>query len=118
MAEQALVGSRHYRKPPQGRVAAQGSCCQHLPRWRHINHPTSGEADLPVMYAAVPLDSDGRVLAIGRSAVMMADMQQRLLQAQQSMERNYLEIRHLETRYRLLFQVSSESGFILSMPIA
>ncbi|GAB5498732.1 MAG: transcriptional regulator PpsR [Pseudohongiellaceae bacterium] len=83
------------------------------PRWRHINHPTSGEADLPVMYAAVPLDSDGRVLAIGRSAVMMADMQQRLLQAQQSMERNYLEIRHLETRYRLLFQVSSEAVFIV-----
>jgi len=83
------------------------------PRWRHINHPTSGEADLPVMYAAVPLGSDGRVLVIGRSAVMMADLQQRLLQAQQSMERNYLEIRHLETRYRLLFQVSSEAVFIV-----
>lgn len=82
-------------------------------RWRHINHPGGNDADLPVMYAAMPLGNDGRILAIGRSAVMMADLQQRLLQAQQSMERNYLEIRHLETRYRLLFQVSSEAVFII-----
>jgi len=81
--------------------------------WRHINHPSSRGPDLPILYATAPIGSDGKMLAIGRSAVVVAELQQKLLQAQQSMERNYLQIRHLETRYRLLFQVSSEAVFIV-----
>ena len=37
-----------------------------------------------------------------------AALQQRLLQAQQSLERDYLRMRHVETRYRMLFELSSE----------
>ena len=40
-------------------------------------------------------------------------MQQRLINAQQSMERDYVRLRHAETRYRLLFQVSSEAVMIV-----
>jgi transcriptional regulator PpsR len=40
-------------------------------------------------------------------------MQQRLINAQQSMERDYVRLRHAETRYRLLFQVSSEAAMII-----
>ena len=40
-------------------------------------------------------------------------MQQRLVSAQLSMERDYWRLRHVETRYRLLFQVASEAVLIL-----
>ena len=38
---------------------------------------------------------------------------QRLISAQQSMERDYLRLRHVETRYRLLFQVASDAVLVL-----
>jgi transcriptional regulator PpsR len=43
----------------------------------------------------------------------MAAMQQRLISAQQSMERDYSRLRQAETRYRLLFQVASEAVMIV-----
>jgi len=38
----------------------------------------------------------------------MANLQQQLVSAQQSMEREYLKLRQAEARHRLLFQVASE----------
>lgn len=89
------------------------------PKWRHINHPSADGADLPLLYAAVPVGSKGHALAVGRSVAFGRDLranaalQQRLVSAQQSMERDYWRMRHMETRYRVLFQVSSEPVLIL-----
>ncbi|HBM14658.1 MAG TPA: transcriptional regulator PpsR, partial [Rhodospirillaceae bacterium] len=63
-------------------------------------------------YATISL-GDGRVLAIGRNMQAMAEMQQRLVEAQMSMEREYARMRRAETRYRLLFQLASEAILIL-----
>jgi transcriptional regulator PpsR len=43
----------------------------------------------------------------------MATLQQRLVDAQQSMEREYAKLRQAETRYRLLFQISSEAVLVV-----
>lgn len=89
------------------------------PKWRHINHPSADGADLPLLYAAVPVGRKGHALAVGRSVAFGRDLranaalQQRLVSAQQSMERDYWRMRHMETRYRVLFQVSSEPVLIL-----
>ena len=40
-------------------------------------------------------------------------MQQRLVDAQQSMERDYLRLRHTEARYRLLFEAVDEAVLVL-----
>lgn len=82
-------------------------------RWRHINHPSTRGADVPVLYSAVSLGSDGGVIAIGRDLRSVATLQQQLVDAQQSMERDYSRLRHLETRYRLLFQMGSEAVLIV-----
>ena len=83
------------------------------PRWRHVNHPMPDGEDLPVMYSAVPVGARGRVIAIGRSMRPMASMQQRLLEAQRSMEREYSRLRQAETRHRLLFQVAAEAIIVV-----
>ena len=72
-------------------------------RWRQVNHPTAG-ADLPVLYRAVRAGKDGRIVAFGRDLRSVSALQQRLMDAQQSMERDYSRLRSAETRYRLLFQ--------------
>jgi transcriptional regulator PpsR len=43
----------------------------------------------------------------------MAALQQRLVEAQQAMERDYWKFRHAETRYRHLFQVASEAVLVV-----
>lgn len=78
-------------------------------RGRHLNHPLGpGAADLPVLYVAVPLGDDSWVVALGRDLRPLAQLQQRLIDAQQSLEQDYSRLRHVETRYRLLFQIASD----------
>jgi len=81
-------------------------------RWRQVNHPTSSD-DVPVRYLALAAGEDGRLIAIGRDMRAAAILQQRLLRAQQSMERDSLRLRQLEARYRLLFDTSNEAMVIV-----
>ena len=81
--------------------------------WRQVNHPSPGGEDIPVLYSAINIGRDDRFVVVGRDLRPLAAMQQRLINAQQSMERDYVRLRHAETRYRLLFQVSSEAVMIV-----
>jgi transcriptional regulator PpsR len=81
--------------------------------WRQVNHPSAGGEDIPVLYSAINIGRDDRFVVVGRDLRPLAAMQQRLINAQQSMERDYIRLRHAETRYRLLFQVSSEAVMIV-----
>jgi transcriptional regulator PpsR len=81
--------------------------------WRQVNHPSAGGEDIPVLYSAINIGREDRFVVVGRDLRPLAAMQQRLINAQQSMERDYVRLRHAETRYRLLFQVSSEAVMIV-----
>ena len=85
-------------------------------KWRHINHPSADGADLALLYTIVPLGRETgahRSVAFGRDLRSQVALQQRLVSAQLSMERDYWRLRHVETRYRLLFQVATEAVLIL-----
>lgn len=83
------------------------------PRWRQVNHPSTHGADVPIVYSAVQVDGQGRVVAVGRDLRAVATLQQRLMDAEQSLERDYARLRHAELRYRLLFQIASEAVLIV-----
>jgi transcriptional regulator PpsR len=70
-------------------------------------------ADVPIRYAALRVAASGRIVAVGRDLRPVAALQQRLVDAQQSMEREYSRLRHAETRYRLLFQIASQPVLIV-----
>lgn len=82
-------------------------------RRRQVNHLFASGAELPVTYTAVRMGTGGGVVAVGRDLRATAALQQRLVQAQQAMERDYWRMRHVETRYRLLFQLSGESVLVV-----
>jgi transcriptional regulator PpsR len=82
-------------------------------RGRQVNHTSLRGADLPVLYSTLQLSHNDRVVAIGRDLRAVALLQQRLVDIQQSMERDYSRLRHMEMRYRLLFQLSSEAVLII-----
>jgi transcriptional regulator PpsR len=70
--------------------------------WRQVNHHDGAE-DIPVKYRTIRPESGPWTIAIGQDLRTMSALQQRLLKTQQSMERDYLNLRQTETRYRLLF---------------
>lgn len=85
-------------------------------RWRQVNHPEPG-GDVPVRYLVMTLGAEdrdgGRLIAIGRDMRAAAAIQQRLLQTQQSLERDYIRLRQAEARYRLLFDMAVEPVLIV-----
>lgn len=74
--------------------------------WRQVNHLLA-DHNLPIRYRLLPLGTGG-YLAIGRDVRAAAAMQQRLLQVQQSLERDHMRLRQAESRYRMLFDRSAE----------
>lgn len=82
-------------------------------RWRQVNHPSPQGPDLPIRYSAIQVNEDGRIVVVGRDLRAMAVLQQRLFDAQQSLEREYAKLNHGETRYRLLFQISIEAVVVV-----
>jgi transcriptional regulator PpsR len=88
-------------------------------RWRHVNHPAPTGVDLPLLYSVIALrpppggPAAGTSIAFGRDLRGTVALQQRLVDAQQAMERDYWKFRHAEARYRHLFQVASEAVIVL-----
>ncbi len=82
-------------------------------RWRQINHPSPQGSDVPVQYAVVSLGAGGRLLALGRDMEAVAVLQRRLIETQQSIERDYLRLRHVEAKFRTLFETSGEAVMVV-----
>ncbi len=78
-------------------------------RWRELNHISRNGDAVVLRYAAMRTGHDGRIIAIGRDHRASALLQQRLLQAQQSMERDYAQMRDAQSRYRSLFHITAEA---------
>ncbi len=83
-------------------------------RAREINHlAAAGGATVPIRYSAMRISDDGDVIAVGRDLRALAALQQQLVQFQQTMEREYGRLRAADTRYRVLFQLTSEPTLIV-----
>ena len=82
-------------------------------RRRQVNHVLAGGNDLPVSYTVMRVGRDGAFVAAGRDMRTVSALQQRLVEAQQAMERDYWRLRHVETRYRLLFQLAAETILVV-----
>jgi transcriptional regulator PpsR len=80
---------------------------------RQVNHPARAGGTVAISYTLRALGADGPLIAIGRDLRALAGMQQRLIETEQSMERDYSRLRLAETRYRLLLQSSSDAIFVV-----
>ncbi|WP_233202554.1 transcriptional regulator PpsR [Limnohabitans sp. JirII-31] len=90
----------------------QSQDASNVMRWRHVNHISPLGNEIALQYVVVPLGA-GQLLAIGRDLESLAELQRRLVETQQSMERDYLRLRHIEARYRVLFDTSPEAVLVV-----
>ena len=84
-----------------------------VPTWQQLAHVSRNGAEMPVRYCAARLGDQGSLIALGHDLQGIAALQQRLVDAQQSLERDYWRLRQLETRYRLLFRSTSDAVLIV-----
>lgn len=82
-------------------------------RRREVNHPSPGAPDIPIAYTAIRLGLGGPVLAVGRDLRAVAAIQQRFVDAQQEMEREYWRLRQAQTQRRLLEQVARDAVLVV-----
>lgn len=82
-------------------------------QWRHLNHLAPDGSSVPVVYRVAPFGEGGQLLAFGRDLRALAALQQRLVNAQQSLDHEYARLREAELRYRLLFRASAEAVLIV-----
>jgi len=80
---------------------------------REVNHPGAAGQDIPVAYSAIRLGEHGPVLAVGRDLRAIAAIQQRFVESQREMERDYWKRRQADARYRQLFQVATDAVLVV-----
>jgi transcriptional regulator PpsR len=77
--------------------------------FRQITQRFPSGLELPMEYTTLLLGGRAGLMAIGKNLQAVAELQTRLIDAQQAMERDYWKLREVETRYRLLFETSNEA---------
>ena len=81
--------------------------------FRQVTQRFPSGLEVPMEYTTVLLGGRAGMLAIGKNLQAVAELQSRLIAAQQTMERDHWKMREVETRYRLLFEASNEAVLIL-----
>ena len=83
-------------------------------RRRQVAHPSPSGGDIPVAYTVIrPGRGADGLVAVGRDLRAVSVLEQRLVEAQQSLQRDYTRTRQIEMLYRLLFQASTEPLLML-----
>lgn len=81
--------------------------------FRQINQEFPGGGALPIEFTTVHLGDQEGIVAIGKNLQTVAELQSRLVAAQQAIERDYWKFREIETRYRMLFDTSGEAVVVV-----
>jgi transcriptional regulator PpsR len=81
--------------------------------FRQVTQRFPSGLELLLEYTTVKLGGKSGLVAIGKNLQAVAELQSRLIAAQQAMERDYWKLREVETRYRLLFSASNEAVLLI-----
>ncbi len=83
-------------------------------KWRHINYQSIDGSFLPMLFSTLKVLNSENVVAMGRDLSGLASIQQNLVEAQQTLEREYIRLRQLESRYRTLFEITTNPVLVIN----
>jgi transcriptional regulator PpsR len=81
---------------------------------REVTQRLPGGRELLLEYTTVCLAASAGFVAVGRNLQTVTELQAKLIAAQQAMERDYWKLRQVESRYRILFDASTEAVLLVS----
>ena len=93
-------------------AAAQGAAVSLALEVTHEDRPAEG---FPVRYALHRLPTDGSILMLGRDLRAIAEIQQKLVSVQLALEKDYEAQREIDTRYRVLMEMTRDAILLVSM---
>ena len=82
-------------------------------KWRQINQLLPDGKSLPILFSTVRLPKQKSVLAIGRDLRNISTLQQRLVEAQQEIERDFARLNAIENRYSQLFNITDQAYLLI-----
>jgi transcriptional regulator PpsR len=82
-------------------------------RPREINQIFDGYGEVPLRVSGALLDDAGNAVMLARDLRPLAEMQQKLVSAQQALDRDYGQLRQADVRYRVLFHVAMEGVLVV-----
>ena len=80
-----------------------------------VNHADAATGEFPIRYALHRLPKDDSVLMLGRDLRAIAEIQQKLVSVQLALEKDYEAQREIDTRYRVLMEMTRDAIVLVSM---
>lgn len=80
-----------------------------------VTHSDAAAGEFPIRYALHRLEADDSVLMLGRDLRAIAEIQQKLVSVQLALERDYEAQREIDTRYRVLMEMTRDAILLVSM---
>lgn len=80
-----------------------------------VTHQDAAVEGFPVRYALHRMPNDGSILMLGRDLRAIAEIQQKLVSVQMALEKDYEAQREIDTRYRVLMEMTRDAILLVSM---
>lgn len=82
-------------------------------RWREVNQIGADSDEWPLRFSTLRFADAGLIVAMGYDLQPVAQLQQKLVNAQRELELDFQKLREAETRYRVLFQITAEAVLLV-----
>ncbi|WP_419729692.1 transcriptional regulator PpsR [Lichenicola sp.] len=82
---------------------------------RHLNHLSVAGREIAIQYSTVRMAKGGITAAFGQDLRLFSDLQHKLIDAQEALERDYSALREIQARSRLLFDGAGEALVAVNM---
>jgi transcriptional regulator PpsR len=82
-------------------------------KWRQVNQEIDGSNSLPIQYSTIFFSKQNKLVAIGKDLSSISSLQQKLVESQQEIERDYANLHAIQNRYLQLFNSIDQAYLIV-----
>jgi len=82
-------------------------------KWRQVNQEIDGSASIPIQYSTIFFAKKNQLVAIGKDLSGISSLQQKLVESQQEIERDYANLHAIQNRYLQLFNSIDQAYLIV-----
>ena len=81
--------------------------------WRQVNQEMGDSSSIPIQFSTLFFQQQNKLIAIGKDLSGLSALQQKLVQSQQEIERDYASLHAIENRYLQLFNSIDQAYLII-----
>jgi len=82
-------------------------------KWRQVNQEIDGSASFPIQFSTIYFAKQNKLIAIGKDLSNISSLQQKLVESQQEIERDYANLHTIQNRYLQLFNSIDQAYLIV-----